>query len=303
MAIDLPASAVGLLIPGAFGPQPLPAQAFVPRFGVIKSSGPVFLSQNPATGERFPGSTLDSLIISNVLEYEFDDNIALTSWTGYTRAEAYQNQDVDFFGAAPAFNVLPPPGGFAEPLPFLFQFDLDTTTKQFQQEVRIGDLESEGLHWSIGGQYWQERIDQLNNNLISLMFGIPGLLPSAALNIRQITIPPPSPEFRNTDHWSVYGILEYDLTDQLTASIEARYSDESLDVGYVAGGRGAVGFVAPFPPVNVPVQVNVGTTAILASSDNFFTPRFALEYQATDNNLLYASVSKGVKPGGVSTIA
>ncbi|MGB1876039.1 MAG: TonB-dependent receptor, partial [Rhodospirillaceae bacterium] len=208
-----------------------------------------------------------------------------------------------FFGTAAGFNLLPAPAGFAETLPFLFQFDLDTTTKQFNQEVRIGDLTSDGLRWSVGGQYWQERIDQLNNNLISLMFGLPGLLPSAAQNIAGITVPPPSPEFRNTDHWSVYGIVEYDISDQLTATVEARYSDESLDVGYVAGGRGAVGFVGPFPGANGPVQVNVGPTAILGSSDNFFTPRFALEYQATDTNLLYASASKGVKPGGVSTIA
>jgi iron complex outermembrane recepter protein len=303
VAIPLPESAIGLLIPGTFGPTPLPATAFVPRFGEITSSGQVFLSQDAITGQPFKGSTLDSLIISNVLEYEFDNNISLTSWTGYTRAEAYQNQDVDFFATAPGFNVLPAPGGVAETLPFLFQFDLDTTTKQFNQEIRIGDLKSDGLRWSVGGQYWQERVDQLNNNLISLMFGFPGLLPSAALNISQITVPPASAEFRDTNHYSVYGIVEYDITDQLTASVEARYSDENLEVGYVVGGRGAVGFVAPIPGLNGPVQVNVGPTAILESSDDFFTPRFALEYQATDTNLLYASVSKGVKPGGVSTIA
>ncbi len=303
VAIDLPASAVGLLIPGTFGPTPLPSQAFVPRFGEITSSGQVFLSQDAITGERFKGSTLNSLIISNVFEYEFDNNISLTSWTGFTRAEATQNQDVDFFGTAPGFSLLPAPAGFAETLPFLFQFDLDTTTKQLNQEVRIGDLKSDGLRWSVGGQYWQERVDQLNNNLISLMFGLPGLLPSAAQNIAGITVPAASPEFRDTNHWSVYGIVEYDISDQLTATVEARYSDENLDVGYVEGGRGAVGFVGPFPGADGPVQVNVGPTAVLESSDNFFTPRFALEYQATDTNLLYASVSKGVKPGGVSTIA
>tara|TARA_B110000438_G_C15808030_1_gene648342 strand:+ start:516 stop:2981 length:2466 start_codon:yes stop_codon:yes gene_type:complete len=302
-AIPLPASAIGLLIPGQFGPTPLPATAFVPLRGEIRSSGPVRLSQDAITGQPFKGSTLDSLIISNTLEYDLENNVSLTSWTGYTRAKATQNQDVDFFGAAPAFSFLPAPGGIAEPLPFLFQFDMDTTTQQLQQEIRMGDLESEGLRWSAGGQYWQERVGQLNNNLISLMFGFPGLLPSAALNISQIPIAAASSEFRNTDHWSVYGLLEYDITDQLVASVEARYSEESLHVGYVAGGRGAVGFVAPIPGLNGPVQLNVGPTAILASSDNFFTPRFALEYQATDRNLLYATVSKGVKPGGVSTIA
>lgn len=305
-AIPLPASAVGLLVPGQFGPTPLGATVFVPNPGEIRSSGPVFLSLDATTGQRFKGSTLNSLIVSNVLEYDFDNNISLTSWTGYTRAKATQNQDVDFFATAPGFNLLPAPGGFAETLPFLFQFDLDTTTKQFQQEVRIGDLQSDGLRWSVGGQYWQERVDQLNNNLISLMFGIPGFTPSAALNISQASIPPASRESRNTNHWSAYGIVEYDITEQLTASVEARYSDETLDVSYVVGGRGANGFVAPgfiIPGADQPVPVTAGPIVPLSSSDNFFTPRFALEYQATDTNLLYASVSKGVKPGGVSTIA
>ena len=304
VAIPLPSSAIGILIPGTFGPTPLPATAYVPRPGEIKSSGKIFLSQDAITGKPFKGSTLDSLILNNVLEYEFDNNITLTSWTGYTRAEATQNQDVDFFGTGPGFSVLPAPAGLApETLPFLFQFDLDTTTKQFQQEIRIGDLTSDGLRWSVGGQYWQERVDQLNNNLISLMFGLPGLLPSASKNIGAITVPPASPEYRNTDHVSVYGIIEYDISDQLTASVEARYSDETLDVSYVEGGRGSVGFIGPWPGGNQPIGVNVGRTVLLESSDDFFTPKFSLEYQATDNNLLYASVSKGVKPGGVSTIA
>jgi len=304
--IPLPANAVGLLVPGAFGPTPLGATVFVPRPGEITSSGPIFLSDDAITGQPFEGSTLESLIASVQIEYELSDTVTLNSWTGYTSAEAYQNQDVDFFGAAPAFNLLPSPGGVAEPLPFLFQFDLETETKQFQQEVRIGDLESEGLRWAVGGQYWQERIDQENNNLISLMFGIPGFLPSAALNVSLIDIAPPSDEYRNTDHWSVYGIVEYDITEDLTASVEARYSDESLDVGWIVGGRGANGFIAPsfiIPGADQPVPQTVGSFQERSSSDNFFTPRFTLEYQASDTALLYASVAKGVKPGGISTIA
>ncbi len=302
--LPLPANAVGLLVPGAFGPTPLPANVFVPIPGKITSSGPVLLSKDALTGLPFEGSTLDSLVISNILEWEFDNNISLTSWTGYTRAEFRQNQDVDFFGAAPGFALLPaPPSFFAEPLPFLFQFDLDTTTKQFNQEIRVGDLESDGLRWAIGGQFWREDVSQKNNNLISLMFGLPGLPPSAAHNISLVDPAPVSDEFRDTEHWSVYGILEYDLTDRFTASVEARYSDEQLDVGWIVGGRGAVGFVAPVPGLNQPIPINVGTFEVRDASDDFFTPKFTLEYQATDDALLYASVSKGVKPGGISTIA
>jgi len=304
--IPLPASAVGLLVPGFGGPTPLGATVFVPRPGEITSSGPIFLSNDAVTGQPFEGSTLESFISSVQVEYNISDTVTFNSWTGYTVAEAYQNQDVDFFGAAPAFNLLPAPGGIAEPLPFLFQFDLETKTKQFQQEVRVGDLGSDGLRWAVGAQYWQERIDQENNNLISLMLGIPGFPASAAFNISQIAIPPDSDEYRDTDHWSVYGIVEYDISDQLTASVEARYSDESLDVGWIVGGRGASGFIAPgfiIPGADQPIGVTVGSFQERESSDNFFTPRFTLEYQATDEALLYASVAKGIKPGGISTIA
>ncbi|MBP01811.1 MAG: hypothetical protein CMM25_03230 [Rhodospirillaceae bacterium] len=306
IAIPLPASAVGLLVPGTFGPTPLGATALVPRAGEIKSSGPIVLSNDVFTGQPFKGSELDSLVSSLLVEYQLTDNVTLNSWTGYTVADAYQNQDVDFFGALPTFTLVPGTGGFAEDLPFLFQFDLSTKTKQFNQEVRIGDLESDGLRWAVGSQYWREDVSQKNNNFISFMFGLPGFVGSSARNANLITNPPASDEYRDTEHWSVYGMLEYDISDSLTASLEARYSNESLDVGYIVGGRGASGFVLPFfffPGAGQPIPVTVGPFTELDSKDNFFTPKFALEYSPTDNTMIYASVSKGVKPGGQSTIS
>ncbi|MAI06871.1 MAG: hypothetical protein CBC47_07005 [Alphaproteobacteria bacterium TMED87] len=305
-AIPLPANAVGLLVPGAFGPAPLPATVTIPNPGKIRSSGAITLSNDPTTGQPFPGSTFDSFVSSIIIEYDLSDNVTFNSWTGYTIADFYQNQDVDFVGAAPAFNLIPSPPGLAEPLPFAFIYDLATKTKQFNQEIRIGDLESDGLRWAVGGLFWKENVDQQNNNLISLMFGLPGFIPSAAQNISAITIPPPSDEFRDTDHVSVYGILEYDISDQFSASLEARYSDESLDVGYIAGGRGANGFILPpfipAPGAGAPIPVTVGPFTTGEYSGDYFTPRATLEYQSTDDVLIYASVSKGAKPGGISTV-
>ena len=186
------------------------------------------------TGGGFPVIPL-SIVFPNVKFYlidsiskKIDAVIKITKALGLkniialnVRAEEY-NQDVDFVGAAPAFNLIPSPPGLAEPLPFAFIYDLATKTKQFNQEIRIGDLESDGLRWAVGGLFWKENVDQQNNNLISLMFGLPGFIPSAAQNISAITIPPPSDEFRDTDHVSVYGILEYDISDQFSASLEAR---------------------------------------------------------------------------------
>ena len=96
----------------------------------------------------------------------------------------------------------------------------------------------------------------------------------------------------------MYGILEYDFTDTLTGSVEARYSDESTDSSWVVGGNGMIGL-----GLFGPIPVNMNPTAQRDSEHSFFTPRFALEYQYSEDILTYASISKGVKPGGVSTIA
>jgi len=70
-----------------------------------------------------------------------------------------------------------------------------------------------------------------------------------------------------------FGGLDYDVTETVTVSAEARYAKDS------------------------PVQrAPNGVTA----SENFYsvTPRFIVEWQATDDVKLYASAAKGNKPGG-----
>ena len=94
------------------------------------------------------------------------------------------------------------------------------------------------------------------------MFGIPGFLASSELNVRLSPKPAASDEFRDSEHWSAYAMVEYDITEQLTASLEARYSDETLNVGWIVGGRGANGFVPPpffFPGAGAPTGITVGT--------------------------------------------
>ncbi len=305
--LDLPPSAQGLMIPGFVGPQPLPMSVYIPNPGALGALDDVHFSRNPVTGQDFPGTTLDVDRVSNVLEIEFDNNITATSWTGWTKAEAYQNQDVSFFGMPDAMVDLPVPG-MAEPLASAFWFDLDTTTRQINQEIRIGDLESEGLRWAVGGLYWDENVEQENQNYISLLSCIPFVPPcfappfpvvSADQNFQQVgPVPPGLIESRDTTHYSLYGILEWDVTSTITGTFEGRYSWEDLEVTWVAGGIGAFG------PVNFgPVPITIGTLTTRSSDDSFFTPRIGVEWEANEDMLIYVSAAKGVKPGGISTIA
>ena len=291
--VPLPAHVVGVLSPGNFGPAPYPANVFAPPAGVITSLDRITASLNPYTGEDFEGSTFDSLLVHARAEWDLG-GARLNAWLGSTSAETTQNMDVDYYGE-PWQPVFLPSPGVNEPLPAQFMFDLETDIDQTNLELRLGDLESDGLRWAVGGLYWNEEVRQKNGNLIVLMF-VPVI--SAGQNVAAQSPITKRDEGRDTDHWSVYGVLEYDFNDRLTGSVEARYSDESTDSYWTVGGNGMIGaaFAGPIP-------VNMNPTASRGSEDSFFTPRFTLEYQHSENILTYASIAKGVKPGGVSTIA
>ena len=291
--VFLPPHVVGKLAPGAFGPTPYPANVFAPPPGPIPMLDRITASLNPYTGEDHEGSTFDSLLLHARAEWDFGA-AKLNAWLGSTSAETTQNMDVDYYGE-PWRPVFLPSAGVNEPLPAQFMFDLDTEIDQTNLELRLGDLESEGLRWAVGGLYWNEEVRQQNGNLIVLIFFPP--IASAGQNVASQSPITKRGEGRDTDHWSAYGIVEYDFNDRLTGSVEARYSDESTDTFWTVGGNGmlGVGFA--------PIAVNNNPTASRDSEDSFFTPRFTLEYQYSDDVLTYASIAKGVKPGGVSTIA
>ncbi len=291
--VPLPAHVVGVLSPGPFGPAPYPANVFAPMPGPIPLLDRITASLNPYTGEDYEGSTFDSLLVHARAEWDFGA-AKLNAWLGSTTAETTQNMDVDYYGE-PWQPVFLPTPGVNEPLPAQFLFDLETDIDQTNLELRLGDLESDGFRWAVGGLYWNEEVRQKNGNLIVLMF-VPII--SAGQNVAAQSPITKRDEGRDTDHWSAYGILEYDFNDRLTGSVEARYSDESTDTFWTVGGNGMIGaaFAGPIP-------VNNNPTASRGSEDSFFTPRFTLEYQYSENILTYASIAKGVKPGGVSTIA
>ena len=292
--VPLPPHVVGVLGPPGFGPPPpYPANVFAPPAGTITSLETITASLNPYTGEDYEGSTFDSLLLHARAEWDLGA-AKLNAWLGSTSAETTQNMDVDYYGV-PWAPVFLPAVTVNEPLPAQFIFDLETEVDQTNLELRLGDLESDGLRWAVGGLYWSEEVRQKNGNLISLIFFPPTA--SAGANIAAQNPIPKGDEGRDTDHWSVYGMLEYDFSDKLTGSVEARYSDESTDSHWVVGGNGMVGVAF------APIPVNIGPTAQRDSEDSFFTPRFTLEYQYSDDILTYGSISKGVKPGGVSTIA
>ncbi len=87
-----------------------------------------------------------------------------------------------------------------------------------------------------------------------------------------------SPTLTNTKLKAVFGRFAIPmLNNRLTFEAEGRYTDEDKTITEVATNRS------------------------FTYRDSYFTPRFNLSYKITDNNLVYASVAKGLKSGGVNT--
>jgi outer membrane receptor protein involved in Fe transport len=144
-----------------------------------------------------------------------------------------------------------------------------------------------------------------------------------------------------TDHYSLYGMLEWDVTAKFKATVEARFVWETLDLtkpnkstcdrlGFaVARGttNGDVNTGVPFLPLydeNSPLTADDYLTLCTYEDvfdrnnapnsedrfqfisgevdSDFITPKLTLEYMATEETLFYASYAEGQKPGGINTL-
>jgi len=129
--------------------------------------------------------------------------------------------------------------------------------------------------------------DDIDDYSVELRFASPtdrafrwllgGFFYSQELEGRDITFADPEggpvADIADTRNEAYFGYLEYDFSDRLTATLEGRYARETKQLWEATGFSG---------------------------SDDWsnFTPRATLDYQLTENTLVYGVVAKGVKPGG-----
>jgi len=143
-----------------------------------------------------------------------------------------------------------------------FVQDDDTETKQISQEFRLAWTANETLNLVGGLQFWQEKVDLKDINSTTVGGGPECYLGNGA-DVSQIPgandfvqvddiqdkcgntsivaayfmpdtyagrLAEPSRTKRSTDHYSIYGSLDWDLTEKLTMRLEARYVIEDNEV-------------------------------------------------------------------------
>lgn len=146
--------------------------------------------------------------------------------------------------------------------------------KQYSQEFQLSQ-QTEEFKWVFGGYYLREDIkEQIQNNFILFYITPP---------FADIGAGPLSSTDLKSDNFALFGQGTYNLTDQLSVTAGVRWTYEKKDVAVVS----PFGLATGGDPLNVSNQ---------ESWDNL-APRLGIEYQASDDLLLYAHVTRGFKSG------
>ncbi|MCY4360635.1 MAG: TonB-dependent receptor [Gammaproteobacteria bacterium] len=209
------------------------------------------------------------------LEWSFDA-FTLTSVTDYKTSEKIQGLD---FGANPASQQT---------------YIGESENTSFSQELRISG-DTERLNWQAGVYYLDIASDTQNgvfsptNSIFSPIFGAPGV------GIDEVGI-----SSLDTQSYSVFGQIDYDLSEQLALVAGLRFVREDKEFSYslnayvnendLTNDTGAIFF----PHRTGPGESN---PFIDDSSEDLVAAKVQLDWRPNDDWLIYAGINRGVKAG------
>lgn len=273
---------------------------------------------NAATCSDFPGTTRE--VTRATLNVDWDlGGVALTSLSHFATSDVFQSHDANALGSA-----------FS--LPLLTESRFSTDNDLFSQELRLSSRGDGPVSWTVGALYWKEKIRQVSENRTCLTVlhpaapnpdGLPPFIPPLGLfpcGPFMANIGPqgqfesfPNRWARDTDHWSTYFLVEWQVLDTLSIAAEGRYVNERLEVSgpdgdtvidplglqYNTDTTGCVGLPGvPGSCLNSRhTGINSGT-----DRDNFLVPKGTLRWNPMDNQMYYFSVAMAKKASGISAL-
>ncbi len=202
-------------------------------------------NNNPQSAEGLGGSLK--------LDFKFGGDMTLTSVTAYETTESSSEGDIDGGFGADFLNFLPPPyvgpcppgSAVGDPcIPFpSHSIDGIDDLDQLTQEIRISSQASDRLFWQAGAFYFDSEFSVTTNPFFA---------------------PPTTLTHQNTA-WAVFGHVSYDVTDALTVTGGARYTDDQKDLDIDSSPNG---FAPPHTDVS-DSQVSGDLSALYKVNDQF----------------------------------
>lgn len=263
--------------------------------GTTTAPGPVYDAHYEAFPVREPiHDDIQIFGLTGHIDIGFAD---ITSATSYFNREARQTEDAStsifysnfpgppsppgYYCVAPAAGstcpAAPVAGGYPALAPVPYS-EVDPS-HQFAQELRLTSHDIYGLHYVVGGFYsvlhsvWQEE----SASAAPIPFGIPSGSYFTSWNPYRVI------------QSAIFADGSYAITNQLKVAAGLRWYEYNSDQHEESWGYDA--------PNAVP-----GTVTLTQASDKGTNPRFNLSYEPNKNLNLYATASKGFRPGGANQI-
>ena len=165
----------------------------------------------------------------------------------------------------------------------------------FSAEVRLTSEARDKFDYIVGVYYETSQLERFQRSHFNFtsFFGAP--LPFLTRN---------EPWNQDTDTVAAYGQLRRSLNDQVSVNVGARYSSESKDYHFE---RFCNPYQTndPFAPNGLfggqcPVFFSFNANRTESRSENDFSPSVGLEWEATDDLMVFFNASQGYKSGGFS---
>lgn len=206
-----------------------------------------------------------TLLISNIgIETAIGD-IALIS--GYSRIKQKFNLDNFANTDQPVLG-----GGFGNN----FYLSNLGTHEQFTQEIKLtGDTLDGKLEYVAGLFYLDESNTTDIIDTVDFAPDVPVVFGDRTIN-------------NGTSSFAVYGQVDYNFTEDLSLQVGGRFTSEKKDFAVNGLAFGAPLATSDLADAGIPLELKV----------NRFTPRVALQYEFSDETLVFASYTEGFKSGG-----
>lgn len=262
----------------------------------------VALSVSERTGMPFAGSTDETLLSYLKLDWDLG-TMTFKSSTSYLSNDATLDEDVEYQdGIGTVF--------MGVGLSLANEYRDETDTDYFNQEFTLESNGEGRWNWLAGVSGFFEDTHNTDNstgwfNDPNIVF-VPGF---CGTNPFQVTCSyaasavagtPAKTIDRDTTSWSVFGLVGFDITEQLRLTVEARYIDDEIEVST----NTAIDRVSQYI-FNLPIDFSFGAPPTLPATDTVdsdtINPRVALDYRINDDVMVYGSVAKGTKPAGFGT--
>jgi outer membrane receptor protein involved in Fe transport len=268
------------------------------------------ISSNPRNGGDYPGIDRDINRFTLTGTYDFDA-VTLT-YLGHS-ARAKTNQ---FYDSVAVGDTTSGPTRFIGA-----EIVFDDRTELQSHELRLSSNGDNKVDWVAGGLYWKEDVEMVdggyncinngNNNPAATPFQPPCGPRMATINVRNSPFPgvPLNPDFwsRETTHWSVYGLVDWEFIDRFNLILEGRYTREALDAS--GPNRNVSRIIGD--AITIPPGIPVGNPQTLAPAlgqvpgsrrDDFFSPKATIQWRATDAAQVYFSWAQAAKPAGIALL-